>query len=109
MIGLPQVYILAGALFAVFAGLSAFDRRWPNAAFWALLAASFLLGDHIGDIANGVLVLGMVLIGGLGGLRAPQPAQASAAEQAASAQRRGNWLFLPALRSEEHTSELQSH
>ena len=61
------------------------------------MCSSDLLGDHIGDIANGVLVLGMVLIGGLGGLRAPQPAQASAAEQAASAQRRGNWLFLPAL------------
>jgi uncharacterized membrane protein len=42
MIGLTQVYILAGITFAAFALLSARDsanpKRWGNAAFWALLA-----------------------------------------------------------------------
>src|SRR5205085_4267957 len=45
MIGLPQLYLLAGAMFAAFAVLSALDRtnrkRFGNAAFWALIALSF--------------------------------------------------------------------
>ena len=45
MIGLPLVYVVAGAMFAAFAVLSAGDRtnakRWGNAAFWGLVAVSF--------------------------------------------------------------------
>ena len=61
MIGLPAVYLLAGIVFGAIAILSAFDRanpkRWANALFWGLFATSFLLGDYLGDLGNGVLVL----------------------------------------------------
>ena len=70
MITYEWLYILAGGFFAIWALLSLRDRRWGNGAFWGLLAASFLFGSHIGDFANGVLVLAMVAIAGLGLLKA---------------------------------------
>lgn len=69
VIGLPLVYALAGAMFAAFAGVAARGRRWANAAFYALVAASFLAGDRIGDTGNGVLVLALVAIAGSGRMR----------------------------------------
>ena len=63
MIGLPVVYVLAGLVFGAFAVLSALDRannkRLGNAVFWGLVALSFLAGDRLGDLGNGVLVLGL--------------------------------------------------
>jgi uncharacterized membrane protein len=60
MIGLTQVYALAGFVFAGFAVLSLRDptnpRRVRNALFWGLFALSFLAGDRLGDLGNGVLV-----------------------------------------------------
>ena len=57
-------------MFAAFAVLSATDRtnpkRFGNAAFWGLLAVSFLLGDRLGDLGNGVLVLALVALAGIG-------------------------------------------
>ena len=73
MITYEWLYVLAGAFFAVWAVLSLRDRRWGNGAFWGLLAASFLFGSHIGDFANGVLVLAMVGIAGLGLLKTRRP------------------------------------
>jgi uncharacterized membrane protein len=91
------LYVLAGAAFAVWAALSAKDRRWGNAGFWALLAASFLIGSHLSDLANGVLVLALVAIAGLGGLKRSDPPTTSPEEREAYAARLGNRLFLPAL------------
>ena len=100
MIGLAQVYLLAGAAFAAFAVLSAHDagnpKRWGNAAFWALLALSMLAGDRLGDFANGLLVLALVAIAGLGGLGRGS-AQGSEQQREAEAARHGNRLFLLAL------------
>lgn len=100
MIGLPQVYILAGLTFAAFALLSARDtsnpKRWGNAAFWGLLAVSMLAGNRLGDFANGLLVLVLVAIAGLGGL-GKGAARSETAERAAEAERHGNRLFLLAL------------
>lgn len=100
MIGLAQVYLLAGAAFAAFAVLSAHDagnpKRWGNAAFWALLALSMLAGDRLGDFANGLLVLALVAIAGLGGLGRGS-AQCSEQLREAEAARHGNRLFLLAL------------
>ncbi len=100
MIGLTQVYILAGITFAAFALLSAQDsanpKRWGNAAFWALLALSMLAGDRLGDFANGVLVLALVGIAGLGGLGRGAE-RSEPAEREAEAARHGNRLFLLAL------------
>ena len=101
MITLEWVYATSGLAFAAFALLSLRDRtnakRLGNAAFWALLAVSFLLGSRIGDLANGFLALALVLLGGLGTLGHGRPTTTSPAERRKSAEARGNSLFLPAL------------
>jgi uncharacterized membrane protein len=100
VISLPQIYILAGLIFAGFALLSARDvsnPRWRGtAAFWGLLALSMLAGDRLSDLGNGLLVLAMVAIAGLGALGKGVPADDSAQREDRSA-RRGNRLFLLAL------------
>ncbi len=101
MITLQHVYWLCGLVFAAYAGLSLTDatnsKRWRNALFWALIAIGFLAGDLIGDFANGVLVIGLALIAGIGGLGRGQPATTTPAERLERASRHGSWLFLPAL------------
>lgn len=101
MIGLSFIYTVAGLVFAAWSVLTLFDqsqpRRWTSGAFWGLLALSFLAGDRIGDLANGVLVVALVAIGGTGWLGRANPPTTSDAERAASAARRGNTLLLPAL------------
>jgi uncharacterized membrane protein len=101
MIGLPALYALAGAMFAVFAVLGLRDagnpKRLGNAAFWALLAVSFLAGDRLGDLGNGVLALGLVALAAFGALGRGDPPTTSIEERQASAGRLGNRLFLPAL------------
>lgn len=100
MIGLAQVYLLAGLVFAAFATLSLGDasnpKRLANAGFWGLLALSMLAGDRLGDFGNGLLVLALVAIAGFGGLGRGHGGT-SAEERAAAAQRNGNRLFLLAL------------
>jgi uncharacterized membrane protein len=101
VIGLGFVYALAGLMFASVAVLSALDRanprRWGNAAFWGLVATSFLAGDRIGAFANGLVVIALGLLAGLGLLGRGAPKTTSAEARAASAQRYGNLLFAPAL------------
>lgn len=101
MITLQWLYVLAGLVFAAFAILSAADaanpKRWRNAGFWGLLAVSFLAGDLLGDLGNGLLVLALVVIGGVGGLGLGRPATTSADERRAASGRWGNKLFLCAL------------
>jgi uncharacterized membrane protein len=101
MIKLGVVYLLAGLMFAAFAGFSATDRnnpkRFGNAAFWGLVAASFLAGDRLGDLGNGFLVVGLALIAGFGLLGRGQPATTSPEERRVLAARFGEKLFIPAL------------
>jgi uncharacterized membrane protein len=101
MIKLSAVYILAGLVFGAFALLSALDRnnrkRFGNALFWGLVSLSFLAGDRLGDLGNGVLVLGLALIAGFGLLGRGQPATTSPEERKALAKRFGEKLFIPAL------------
>ncbi len=100
MIGLSAVYALAGLMMAGIAVSSARDRanprRWRNALFWGLLAASFLAGDRLGDVGNGVLVLSLAALGGAG-LGQGRPLTTTRAERVASAAVWGDALFLPAL------------
>jgi uncharacterized membrane protein len=100
MITLPHIYIVGGLFFAALAILSALDqanaRRFRNAAFWGFLAVSFLLGDRIGDFGNGLLALGLVVLAA-SGLGIGKPKTTTPEERRASAERRGNVLFLPAL------------
>ena len=99
MIGLAQVYLLAGLCFAAFAVLSARDggnpRRWINAAFWGLLAASMLAGDRLGDFGNGLLVLALVGLAALG--LGKGSGGSGTEERGREAARHGNRLFLLAL------------
>ena len=101
MIGLEQVYQFAGLLFAGFAVGHALDRgnphRWRPTLFWGCYAATFLVGSYLPDLASGTLVLVMVLLAGVGGLRAGGSTTTSAAERNAGAARFGNRLFVPAL------------
>ena len=101
MITLQYVYVLVGALFVVFAALSVRDKanpkRWTTGLFWGLFATSFLAGDFLGDLGNGILVLSMALIAGAGGLGVGKPATTTQEERKASSHRWGNALFLPAL------------
>jgi len=101
MIRIGAVYVLAGLLFAAVAVLSAGDRQNPkrmgNALFWGLLAASFLFGNLIGDFGNGLLVLALAATGGMRWLGQGRPATKTPEDRRASAARRGNALFMPAL------------
>lgn len=97
MITYEWLYVLAGLFFAIWAMLSLRDGKLGNAGFWALLAASFLVGSHVSDLVNGVIVLAMVAIAGFGGLRRSDPPTSTAEERATFSERLGNRLFLPAL------------
>lgn len=101
MITIHWVYVLAGATFAGFAIGSALDvtngKRWGNAAFWGLLAASFCFGDLLGDIGNGVLVLVLVALAGMHLLGWGSKETTSLEQRERSSERFGNRLFLPAL------------
>jgi uncharacterized membrane protein len=101
VIGLEQVYTLAGVMFAAFAICHLLDRnnpqRWRSTLFWGCYAASFLAGSHLPDLVNGVLVLVMVLLAGFGGLRPGVSSTTTPEQRTASAIRLGNVLFLPAL------------
>ena len=101
MIDLHWLYVLAGAVFAGFSVGSARDetnpKRWGNAAFWLLLAASFWFGDFFGDVGNGLLVLALVAIAGFPLIGRGSKESATPAERQRSSDRYGNRLFLPAL------------
>jgi uncharacterized membrane protein len=100
VIKLGAVYVLVGLMFAAFAVFSAIDRsnpkRFGNAAFWGLMALSFLLGDRLGDFGNGLVVLGLALIAGVGFLGRGAPAT-SPEQRHVMAERFGEKLFVPAL------------
>ncbi len=89
MIGLNLIYGVAGLTFLAFALLGAAERRWANAAFHGLIATSFLLGDWLGDIGNGMLVLALVAIAASGRMKR----RVKAGEPRA----RGAMVFVPAL------------
>ncbi len=101
MITLEHVYILAGLVLAAFAVLECLGagnaRRFGSALFWGLLAASFLFGSHLSDVANGVLALALILLGGFGLLAKGGAESTPQTERRKRAERHGNWLFAPAL------------
>lgn len=101
MIGLPDLYALAGLVFGSWALATLRDRQHPRpkraAAFWGLIALQFLAGDWIGDMGNGLIVLALVALALAGAPGKGAPATSSSDARAASAAARGNRLFLPAL------------
>ncbi|MBV9540039.1 MAG: DUF979 domain-containing protein [Alphaproteobacteria bacterium] len=101
MITLEWIYVLFGALLAAFAVLSALDtsnpKRFGNALFWGLLAASFAFGTYLSDLANGLIVIALVIVGGFNFMHRSAAATSTPATREANAGRFGNALFLPAL------------
>jgi len=100
MIGLPQLYLVAGAMFAAFAVRGLSDRSNPRrvgtAAFWTLIAVNFLVGERLGDVGNGVIVLALAALAGTGQL-GQGSAVVEASFRVAAAARHGNRLFAAAL------------
>lgn len=79
---LTPLYLLLGAYFALIAARAMRDRhgigRLPRAAFFAVLALLFLVGDWMPPALAGVLVLLLALVAGFGlpNVPAPQPRSA---------------------------------
>jgi uncharacterized membrane protein len=101
MITLEFVYVLMGLMVAGIAIVNLRDRtspkRYNNAAFWGLYAISFLVGSHLPNFVNGLIVIGMVLVMTIGKLGGAPPEQSTRAEREAAAARWRNVLFIPAL------------
>jgi len=101
VITLEHVYWLTGLMMIGVAIVNARDgtnpRRLNNTAFWGIYAATFLVGSHLPDIANGFLVIAMVLVASIRGLGQGKKESSTRAEREASAARWGNKLFIPAL------------
>jgi uncharacterized membrane protein len=101
VITLEFVYAVMGVMLAGAAVVNARDaanpRRWRNAAFWGLWAASFLVGSRLPDVANGVIAFAMVLVVAAGRLGQGAGESTTRAEREASARRWRSWLFVPAL------------
>lgn len=107
MVTLQHVFYGLGVLFLGTAALNLRDRRWPQAAFWAIVAAPCVVGDRIAAAtkagvqwpaqAMGAGVIALAVLAALSRTRpaADDPEQAAARE--ASARRLGDRLFLPAL------------
>jgi uncharacterized membrane protein len=99
MIRIFAAYDVAGVVFGAVALSAALSRdgaqRWSRAVFFGLLAVSFLAGDRLGNLGNGVLVLALVGLGAFGGLRSRAIAWAQPAW--ARARQVGGWVFLPIL------------
>jgi uncharacterized membrane protein len=101
VITLEFVYVVMGVMMAGIAVVNLRDRsnarRYNNAAFWGIYGVTFLVGSHVPNVINGVLVIAMVLIMAIGKLGGAPPEQATPADRELSAARWGNRLFIPAL------------
>lgn len=101
MITLEHIYWLSGLMMAGVAIVNARDRsnprRFNNTAFWGIYAVTFLVGSHLPDLANGFLVIAMVLVASIRGLGQSKSEASSREEREASERRWGNKLFIPAL------------
>jgi uncharacterized membrane protein len=107
MLTLTHVFYVIGATLVGAAVLNLRDRRWLQAAFWAILAAPCLVGDLIlaankagtqwpaQVMGAGVIALALLAWRIPARKLVDDPEQARARE--ASAARLGNRLFLPAL------------
>jgi uncharacterized membrane protein len=101
VITLEHVYWLSGLMMAGVAVVNWYDRsnarRFNNTAFWGVYAITFLAGSHLPDLANGFLVIAMVLVASIRGLGQGKKESATREEREESARRWGNKLFIPAL------------
>jgi uncharacterized membrane protein len=107
MLTLPHIYLLIGALFTGSAVLNAIERRWLQAAFWAIVAVPCLFGEQI-LAANKAgtawpaqaMGAGVIALAVLAALIRPRPVEddpEQAAAREASAARLRDRLFAPVL------------
>jgi uncharacterized membrane protein len=115
MITAEWVYWLAGAFFTTVGWQIARDRhhskRWTNAAFWLLLGLSLFYGSFVRGPGGappalrpelpawglGIVVIVTALIAGFGLTSRGSVRTTTDAQREASALRKRNWLFVPAL------------
>ena len=101
MITLEHIYWLSGLMMAGVSIVNWRDRSNPrrlnNTAFWGIYAVTFLAGSHLPDLANGFLVIAMVLVVSVRGLGQGKHESATREDREDSARRWGNKLFIPAL------------
>lgn len=105
MLTITHIYYLIGALLVGTAVLDTLARRWSVAAFWAILAVPFLVGDQIRDAAKAgtqwpaqAMGIGVIALAVLASLHRTRPVDdGDPVAREASATRLGNWLFMPAL------------
>ncbi len=107
MLTLSHIFALIGVLMLGTAVLDARDRRWSVAAFWAIVACPFLVGDAILAAAKagtawpaqamgaGVIALAVLAARSRAHIVVDDPEAARARD--VSATRLGNRLFIPAL------------
>jgi uncharacterized membrane protein len=101
---LTHVLYLIGALLVGTAVLNAGERRWWNAAFWAIVAIPFLVGDQILAAVNAgtkwpaqAMGVGVIAVALLAPRLRSEVREGDRAAREASAARLGDRLFLPAL------------
>jgi uncharacterized membrane protein len=101
MITLTHIYMVAGVFLASCALQCLRDRgnprRFASAAFWGLLALSFVAGDLLPAWIMGLIVIVLAVIAGSGGVRGGSYPQLSVAERARRAGVLRHRLFVPAL------------
>jgi uncharacterized membrane protein len=101
VITLEHVYWLTGLMMAGVAIVNWRDRsnprRFNNSTFWGVYAITFLAGSRLPDLANGFLVIAMVLVASIRGLGQGTKESATREQREESARRWGNKLFVPAL------------
>ena len=107
MLRLEHLYWLVAAFLAAAAIYNLRERRWSMAAFWAVLAMPFVVGDAIlGAFKAGtawpaqLMGFGVLALGVLASrnpLKSVSDSAAVVVERAAAADRLGNRLFVPAL------------
>ncbi len=101
MITLDHFYIVLGLMMATASFMSLRDehnrRRYSTALFWALYAVVYLVGERLLPAVAGAIMVAMALIAGFGGVSMGKYGTLSKEERAASAQRLGNKLFIPAM------------
>jgi uncharacterized membrane protein len=101
VITLEHVYWLTGLMMAGVAIVNWRDRsnarRFNNTVFWGAYAITFLVGSRLPDLANGFLVIAMVLVASIRGLGQGNKESTTREEREAGARQWGNKLFIPAL------------
>ena len=109
LLTLNEIFYLVGLIVMVLVGMTLTDKGHPKrlttALFWFLFGAIFLFGDLMVSglgkalayrIIGGMVVL-ISLIAGSGQLSMGTYRQRSPEERQASADRIGNWIFMPAV------------